>query len=207
MRYSRLVIGVLAICAAIWVIVSEQLAGASADAVVNAQVVTVRTPIAGMIKDFDRALGDAVAAGDVLGIVTDDRVDALRLDDLMLQRDLVQIRLDLLRNRVAILEKVRADLSSRTEAYAEHSLQDLQVRLLEAEERLRLLSLPERKGDTIPLSYAREEMGRVQVMIAAAEKRCIYSGQLQRCPLYRADRDHPCDRCDAACRRDRGRHA
>lgn len=36
MRFSRLVIGVLVICAAIWVIVNEQLAGASADAVLNA---------------------------------------------------------------------------------------------------------------------------------------------------------------------------
>ena len=92
MLFSRLVIGVLVILAALWVIVSEQMAGASADAVVNAQVVVVRTPIAGTLRDADRSLGSAVSAGDALATVVDPMPDAVRLDDLVLQRELAEIR-------------------------------------------------------------------------------------------------------------------
>ncbi len=42
MRYSRPVIGILLIILSVWVIVGEQMSGASADAVVNAPIVTIR---------------------------------------------------------------------------------------------------------------------------------------------------------------------
>lgn len=183
MRYSRLVFGVLIICAAIWVIVREQITGASADAVVNAQIVTVTTPIAGLVKQFDRALGDAVSRGDILGIVTDDRVDSARLDDLILQRDLLRIRRELLRGQTTILQNSSADLSNRTDVYAIHTREDLQVRIAEAEERLRILTQPDSGADAIALSLAREEFGRIQAMVAAAEKGVYIAGGYNDAPF------------------------
>ncbi|MBC7739123.1 MAG: hypothetical protein H7245_18365, partial [Candidatus Saccharibacteria bacterium] len=49
MRYFRLVLGSLIIVLAVWLIVGEQMAGASADAVVNARLSMLRAPIAGTI--------------------------------------------------------------------------------------------------------------------------------------------------------------
>ena len=105
MRFSRLIIGVLVVLAALWVIVSEQMAGASADAVVNAQVILVRTPIAGTLRDADRGLGSAVSAGDALATVVDPMPDAVRLDDLVLQRELAEIHRSVQEARKAYLEQ------------------------------------------------------------------------------------------------------
>lgn len=183
MRFSRLVIGVLVICAAIWVIVNEQLAGASADAVLNAQVISVTTPIAGVVKDFDRGLGAAISPGDPLGAVVDERVDSVRLDDLSLQRDLVNIQLERLRGQLQALQPAGAMLNSRTADYSLYSMQALQVSLAEAEERLRILDLPEGEPDLIQMSRAREEVGRLRAMVAAAEKGVFIAGGYNDAPF------------------------
>jgi hypothetical protein len=58
MRYSRLAIGLLLIVLTLWVTASEQMTGASADAVVNARLNTLRAPIAGTIGDHSYPAGD-----------------------------------------------------------------------------------------------------------------------------------------------------
>jgi multidrug resistance efflux pump len=50
MKYGRLIIGIVAVITALWIILGEQMSGASADAVVNAPVVTVRAPVAGNLQ-------------------------------------------------------------------------------------------------------------------------------------------------------------
>ena len=45
MRIARLLIGVIVILVAGWIIVGEQMSGASANAVVNARISTVRAGI------------------------------------------------------------------------------------------------------------------------------------------------------------------
>lgn len=169
MRLSRLAIGAFLVLASIWVIVQEQLAGASADAVINTQVVTVFSPINGILTEFDRQPGDVVAQGDPLGVVVDDQADSVRLEDLILQRDLAIIRQDRLTGMLDLLGQEAATQKGRTTAFSEAALQELRVWLTEAEERLRVMTQQMTDADAISLSRAREEYGRVKAMVTAAE--------------------------------------
>lgn len=182
MRFSRLVLGFLVIFAALWVIVSEQMAGASADAVVNGQVITITSPIAGKVTEADRFLGAAVSAGDNLAVVVDDRPDGTRLDDLILQRDLLKIRSDLLAAQRDALTAQDPALSERTETYQTKSLEDLKVRLSEAQERLRILGEGGADADGIRQSLAREEVARIQIAIAAAQSGVFIAGGFNDAP-------------------------
>ena len=86
MKYTRLIIGVAIIIVAGWIIIGEQITGASANAVVNAPLSTVRAPIAGQLSLPDRGLGAAVSDGEEIATVTDARVDRVRLDNLLMER-------------------------------------------------------------------------------------------------------------------------
>ncbi len=169
MRFSRVVIGVLVICAALWVIVSEQMAGASADAVLNAQVVEVRTPIAGDLRDADRALGSAVGEGDTLATIVDPNPDSVRLDDLILQRDQMLIRIQDIESRQAALQAEAAVLLTRSDSYQELSIKELHARLDEANVRLRIRASGSQVSDAIALSLAREEVARLKIILEGAE--------------------------------------
>lgn len=165
MRFSRLVIGVLVIVATLWVIVSEQMAGASADAVLNAQIVTVRTPVAGTLRDADRALGSAVSMGDTLATVASATPDAVRLDDLILERDLAQTRLREREAQKAAADAEVARLAARVTAYRDLSVQDLSARLAEATERLRLQAAAGPGADPIATSLARQEVESLRIQL------------------------------------------
>lgn len=117
MRFSRLVFGVLIIAGALWVIVSEQMAGASADAVLNAQIADVRTPISGTVRDSDIGLGARVASGVALAAVIDPVPDDMRLEDLILQRDMAHIRRKTLEARQATLTAQLDGLKQRVDLY------------------------------------------------------------------------------------------
>ncbi|OHC53247.1 MAG: hypothetical protein A3D16_00800 [Rhodobacterales bacterium RIFCSPHIGHO2_02_FULL_62_130] len=175
MRFSRVVIGALLICGAIWVIVMEQMAGASADAVVNAQIVNVTSPIAGFLGPDARALGEAVAKGDQVFSVSDDASDGVRLDDLKLEYDLAVVRQGVLEAKLRAVEAKRADVVKRSETYLAARLDELEIRLAEAQERLTLLSGGEVAGDTEARSRAREEAATLNVILEAAKKG-VYTG-------------------------------
>ena len=85
MRLTRLIVGAAIVVLAIWVLVGEHLAGASANAVINARLVTLRAPIAGEVVFPGRELGSAVDENEVLASVTDPLVDAVRLNDLEME--------------------------------------------------------------------------------------------------------------------------
>lgn len=189
MRFSRLVIGVLVVLVALWVIVSEQMAGASADAVVNAQVVVVRTPIAGTLRDADRGLGSAVSAGDALATVVDPMPDAVRLDDLVLQRELAEIRRSVQEARKTYLEQELERQTLRSTQYRDLSVQDLTARLAEARERLRHLVEAISPTDEITLSRAREEATSLQIMLTGAEKGVFIAGGFNDAPYSEQNAD------------------
>ncbi len=182
MRFSRLVIGVLVIIVSIWVIAAEQMAGASANAVVNAQVVPIRTPIAGRVSDASRVLGSALSAGDALATVLDPAPDAVRLDDLTLQRDLVLSRLQELQAKKTAQEQELALLDQRLARYQDLSVQELTARLAEATERLRLRAEGETAADPIELSFARETAASLQIILAGANEGVFIQGGFNDAP-------------------------
>ena len=176
MRFSRLVIGVLVIVGTLWVIVSEQMAGASADAVLNAQIAEVRTPISGTVRDSDIGLGAMVATGVALATVIDPVPDDMRLEDLILQRDLAHIRRKAIESRQAALTDELESLRQRAELYSSLSRDEASARLAEARERLRLMAEAEVGYDPIDLSRAREEAVTVQIDLEGIEQGVFIRG-------------------------------
>lgn len=97
MRYLRLLLGAVVIVGALYVIVLEQMAGASSNAVVNAPVVTLRSPIAGRLELSPLALGAGVVEREPLAELRDPQADRVRLNDLLMERDLALADLNRLR--------------------------------------------------------------------------------------------------------------
>ena len=94
MRLTRLIIGFLVILAAGFVIVGEQLSGASADAVINARVTTIRSPIAGTLALESRPLGSLVSGKEALGWIQNPIVDDGKRTMMMDAIDLAALGLD-----------------------------------------------------------------------------------------------------------------
>jgi multidrug resistance efflux pump len=127
MRLTRLIIGFLVIVVAIGIIASEQLAGASADAVVNARLTTVRAPIAGTLTSQRRALGTSVTSGESLGTLQDPLVDGVRLDDLVREQQGIAAEILNLEQSIAAVEKALGSLAARTRIYREERLRQLEA--------------------------------------------------------------------------------
>lgn len=191
MRFSRLFIGIAVLVAAVWILVGEQLAGVSADAVVNARLVSVRAPIAGDLTLEPVALGSRISAGDVLGAVTDPRVDAIRRDDLLMEQAFEAAALARETAIISDLEAISAALSQRGTAWRAERLAELDARLAQARARLALLEADpdaeagepaptlgagqtDNPGDPllpgIALEYARERVETLQIARDAAEQ-------------------------------------
>ena len=194
MKYKRLILGLLAIILALWVIVGEQMSGATADAVVNAPIVTVRATVAGNLTVPARQLGARVTQGEVLASLKDPVVDRVRLDDLLMEMRLEEAARTQIEALLAETEAVRQALIERTQIFRERRLEELRTRLSHAEARLAILEggatladetqqqllaaveddigrLPgEPRLDALVLDHARERVEVLQIALQAAEE-------------------------------------
>lgn len=178
MRITRLVIGALIVAVALWIIVGEQMAGASANAVVNARLSTLRTPIAGEVEMPDRALGAATSEGEVLATVVDPLADAVRLEDLQMERNFAFAEVARLEALVADTRGTMAVLERRGDRFAERQIAELELRLSHARDRLRLLGVNDERAEpeetlagdpsSFEQSRAREEVDVLENALAAA---------------------------------------
>lgn len=193
MKYTRLIVGLGAIIFALWVIVGEQMSGASANAVVNAPVVTVRAPVAGNLQISARQLGSSVSQGVVLASIQDPLVDAVRLDDLLMEVQLeaaARLQIETLLSETRDLQQ---NLIERSRSYQINRLEELREQLSYAEERLaileeadlpentdqRLLDTVERDANRIPgeprlealiLNHAQERVATLRIAVRSAEQ-------------------------------------
>ncbi len=124
MNYARFLLGAAAVAAGVWIVVGEQLSGASADAVVNAGLSTLRAPIAGTATLPPRALGSRVIKGEELGGIKDPIADTIHLNDLLLDRDLAKADLA---KTTALITATKA----RTDALTTQAKSDSAERLAE----------------------------------------------------------------------------
>ena len=194
MKYKRLILGLLAIILALWVIVGEQMSGATADAVVNAPIVTVRATVAGNLTVPARQLGARVTQGEVLASLKDPVVDRVRLDDLLMEMRLEEAARTQIEALLAETEAVHQALIERTQIFRERRLEELRTRLSHAEERLAILEtgatpadetqqqllaavedgigrLPaEPRLDALVLDHARERVEVLRIALQAAEE-------------------------------------
>lgn len=160
MLWLRVVAGLAVVAAALWIIVGEQLSGASADATVNARLVTVRAPVAGEVTLPARDFGTRLAAGEVLATMTDPLVDGVRLDDLLMERafsEAIVAREDAVRIQ---LEAAITAQEERLARYRAERIAEIEARLAFAQERLQVLEAggaPE--GAEADVSLALDENG------------------------------------------------
>ncbi len=115
-----------------YVVVGEQMAGVSADAVINAQLVTVRAPVDGVLELSTRSLGTRVSGGERLGAIADPRPDETRLVDLMRSEALVRQDMQRIEDLTAALAASRDTYRAQSQAYSEGRIQQLDARLAEA---------------------------------------------------------------------------
>ncbi len=127
MRFSRLIIGLLIILVAGFIIVGEQLAGASANAVINARVTTVRAQVAGTVALSPRVLGSIVQPGEELGTLQDPLVDTIRLNDLTMELAFAQAALDRQIVTADVLEDSLVELDARTASYQADRIAELEA--------------------------------------------------------------------------------
>lgn len=194
MKYKRLILGLLAIILALWIIVGEQMSGATADAVVNARIVTMRATVSGNLTVPARQLGARVTQGEVLASVEDPVVDRVRLDDLLMEVRLEDAARAQIEALLAETEAVRETLIERTQIFRDRRLEELRARLSHAEARLAILEtgggavdetqqqiltaveegierLPgEPWLDTLVLDHARERVEVLRIALQAAEE-------------------------------------
>lgn len=131
-RLLAVVMGLLLAAGGAFIMVGEQMAGVTSNAVVNAQVMILRAPVDGVLELQVRRLGTRLAPGQAIGGLNDPRPDDARL--LELQRSLAAVQVD--RKR---LQDLNAALQASREAYAQQArdygagrVSQLQARLAEA---------------------------------------------------------------------------
>lgn len=118
---------------AVW---SDQTAIATNNAVVSAYAVAVRTPIDGVVTAEMLRVGDHVNRGDLLGEVSNIRVDDQHLVDLREHLKRVRATLEAVKAEQQTLFALRADLDRRTKAYIGASSARLAGSVIEAERML-----------------------------------------------------------------------
>lgn len=186
MKVARLILGIVICLAAIWIIVGEQVSGASADAVVNAQLSTLRASIAGSVALQQRALGSRVVKDEELGSVTDPLVDTVRLNDLLMERDIAQSDMDKFVSMITATDATIAKLTQRAKTYSMERIADLELRLSSARARFSLLSDRAEQGllvsafsegdgqqfdarvPELALNYAAEKVAALEIAVRAA---------------------------------------
>jgi multidrug resistance efflux pump len=129
-RVVKTLIGLALVAAVGYAPLQRMAQTSSVEAIVNARVITLRSPIEGEVQPGPdvRASGAALAAGDVLFRVVDPRADRGRVEDL--SRQLAQARDE--RPRLAArLDSARgllADLSEQTRAFGAARIRQLEAR-------------------------------------------------------------------------------
>lgn len=129
MKLSRLVIGIVIVVVAVVVIVWEQLAGTSADAVVNARLTTLHAKVAGTLSLAPRELGSLVSTGETLGAIDDSLVDDIRLNDLILEKAVAEAERERLDLEIERIRSAIGFLEARAASYASERVRQLEARM------------------------------------------------------------------------------
>ena len=193
MIYARAVLGIAIVGIALWIIVAEQMSGVSADATVNARLVTLRAPVAGELSMPLRGLGGQVARGEQIAALRDPLVDAVRLDDLAMERALAEAAVARFATLAGETRAIMDRLEARAARFRDERTEELEVRLAFARERLEILEagaeIAGADGDVslaleddtprqpleprLPplwLSYARERVETLEIALRAARE-------------------------------------
>ncbi|MBC7145933.1 MAG: HlyD family efflux transporter periplasmic adaptor subunit [Thioclava marina] len=183
MKTFRPVIGVVLVAGALWVIIGEQMSGVSADAVVNAPVVTVRSSTAGNLQLPRRPLGAHVNKGELLASVDDTLADTTRLNDLKMEKTIAQANVDQIRGDLNARRAQRQTYVERTAIFRQQRIAEIETKLEFAQARLDRAETGDTKPDagtskatkasaasTEPLAQLREDVALLKISLEAAKK-------------------------------------
>ena len=141
-RYlSRLIkafIGLAIIAIAGWMPAQRLFQVSSVEAVVNARLVTVRSPINGVVG-IDTAgltVGEPVSAGGHLARITNPRADRYRLDDAIAELGDAREERDALAAKLKNLQGLRTDLAAQLAAFRDNRIRQIDARVAEADARI-----------------------------------------------------------------------
>lgn len=168
MRIVKLLVAGAIVVVGAFIIIAEQLSGASTDAVINARLTTVTAPVAGQLALADRPLGALVSRGEQLGSVSDPLVDTVRLDDLNLERSLLQAERARMSEQISAINQSVDALTRRSDRYRSERIRQLEAEVAAAGARAEAAQarLEEARGS---LRRAEELSGRGFQTAAALE--------------------------------------
>jgi multidrug resistance efflux pump len=114
-----------------WTPFQRLLQNTSAEAAVNARLITLRAPIDGEIAVPQQLVevGTSVRAGEEILRISNPRADRSHLDDLRRTISSLQSESGALEQRQQQLEKLREDLSKQRDAFQQGRIQELQARI------------------------------------------------------------------------------
>ena len=135
-RKSTILKSALALLIAVilgWVPVLRLLATTSVEAIINARVINVRTPIAGEVSSQAAGLeiGKEFHAGDELLTVRNPRSDDVHLGDLKQHKEQLMTTIAVLQAKKQVLESHHRDLMVQKERYRTSRIEQLEKRITE----------------------------------------------------------------------------
>lgn len=146
-RWLRLVAGAVLVLAALYIILGEQLAGTSADAVINAQVLILRAPIDGVLDLKIRVLGARVDSRESIAVLRDPRPDDTRLVDLDRAATQLEIEARRLKDQSLALQTAQAGYRLQAQAYQAGRIRQIEARISEANSAMEATQSRQRDSD------------------------------------------------------------
>jgi hypothetical protein len=139
LRLAKYFTGAMLILLALWVISGEQITGASSNAIVNARLTTIRSPIAGTTDISFTNIGREFVSNEVIAVIEDLRVNNTVLHNL--QREYSDLVTDItsLNETFSINNTDIAYMQSRFDDYLYFAIAKNDLNIASSEDRIRLL--------------------------------------------------------------------
>ena len=137
-RFLKTALGLALVIAAGWMPMQRLFQVSSVEAVVNARVVTVRSPIGGTVAvdQHNTGVGENVAAGALLVTVSDARVDNSRLNAAIEARAAAREERKAFAAKLINLRDVQANLRAQLDAFRQSRLRQIEAEMTEADARI-----------------------------------------------------------------------
>ncbi|MDF3033453.1 MAG: hypothetical protein K0R76_407 [Alphaproteobacteria bacterium] len=120
----------------------------SITAIVSAPVISISSPIEGILKDAPPVMGTEMNAGEVIGVVENLRFDRWRYDEMSTEMKSLQEKIDAMKQEKDKLDGIKAELGKSFKSYAGSLEERLKIDIQRARESL------EQHEDTVSESRA-----------------------------------------------------
>lgn len=172
---GRFFFGAVFIVLALWIIIGEQITGASSSAYVNAQTSTIRSPIDGIITTTLSSGGVRLSKGEIIATINDPLFHE-HVDDLIIQET---NKLSEIRSLNQILKNINLEITTLETFYNQYqasAMIKINIAIAGLEERIKLLSGDGTVQNKIELSLARETLKINQQILRGLNDKTFLGG-------------------------------